>query len=259
MSTPATREAVRWSESQGVARITLARPPLNILDLPMLETLAGLVAEAGRRPALKVLVLQAEGRAFSAGVSVEDHLGDRARPMLEAFHRVFRSLRALDCVTVAAVGGAALGGGAELATFCDLVVASETATFGQPEITVGVFPPVAVLHYPLRVGAAAALRLLLTGQVIPAPEAQRLGLVDLVVPPDRLADTVEAEVARFTALSAAVLRLTRRAIRDAQGLPFDEGLAVLEELYHGELMATADAEEGLRAFVEKRKPVWRDR
>jgi cyclohexa-1,5-dienecarbonyl-CoA hydratase len=250
---------LRVVEDVDVVRITLARPPLNILTTEMMVDLQVALEAAAERPALKALVLAAEGKAFCAGVAVEDHLGERARPMLETFHGVFLALRALECPTIAAVQGAALGGGAELATFCDVVVADEGATFGQPEIRVGVFSPIAVLHYPLRVGPARALRLLLTGEIIGAAEALRIGLADRVVPPGTLADAVESEVGRFRTLSAVVLRLTKRAVRDAQGLPFDGGLAVLEELYHHALMTTADAEEGLRAFVEKRKPVWRDR
>jgi cyclohexa-1,5-dienecarbonyl-CoA hydratase len=250
---------LRVVEDVDVVRITLARPPLNILTVEMLEELRAALDAAAERPALKAVVLAAEGKAFCAGVAVEDHLGERARPMLETFHGIFHAFRALECPTIAAVQGAALGGGAELATFCDLAVADEEATFGQPEIRVGVFPPIAVLHYPRRVGPAQALRLLLTGEVLGAAEAQRLGLVDRVVPAGTVAEAVQAEVDRFRALSAVVLRLTKRALRETQGLPFEDGLAVLEELYHHTLMTTADAEEGLRAFVEKRKPVWRDR
>ncbi len=241
---------------EGVAHITLARPPLNILTIEMIEELNRALEEVARRSDLRVLVLAAEGKAFSAGVAVEDHLGDRVKPMLEVFHQIFRQLHHLDVPTVAAVQGPALGGGAELATFCDVVIASEAATLGQPEITVGVFPPIAAWHYPNRVGQARALQLLLSGAVLPARDAERIGLVDRVVSPERLEEAV-AEAARgFTDKSAVVLRLTKRALREARGLGFEEALAVLEELYHDELMRTEDAEEGLRAFVEKRPPVW---
>jgi cyclohexa-1,5-dienecarbonyl-CoA hydratase len=179
--------------------------------------------------------------------------------MLDTFHGVFRRLWALDIPIVAAVQGAALGGGAELAAFCDLVVASDAATIGQPEIRVGVFPPVAALCYPWRVGLARTVQLLCSGEVIGAAEAHRIGLVDRVVPAERLEEAAREELGRFTAQSAAVLRLTKRAVREARGLDFHEALAQVEELYHDELMATEDAEEGLRAFVEKRKPVWKDR
>ena len=250
---------LRFTQAYDVARLTLARPPLNILSIDMMEEINRALEEVAANPGAKVLLLAAEGKAFSAGVAVEDHLGDRVKPMLDAFHQIFRRLRLLDCLTLAAVQGAALGGGAELATFCDLVIASEGATFGQPEIKVGVFPPVAVLHYPARVGVAKTLALLVSGEVIPAAEAARIGLVDQVVAAERLAETVEAQVERFRAQSAAVLRLTKRAVRDSLGLGFEPALAAIEDLYHYELMTTADAVEGLRAFVEKRQPVWKDR
>lgn len=248
------------SHSDGeVTRITLARPPLNILTIEMMEELNAALERVQALPEVRALVLGAEGKAFSAGVAVEDHLGDRVKPMLEAFHRIFHQLRALHCPTVAAVQGAALGGGAELATFCDWVLAAETATFGQPEVKVGVFPPIAAVHYPSRIGLARTLQLLLTGEVIGAREAERLGLVDRVVPPGELGAAVEETLARLRDKSRAVLALTRRAVFDAAGQPFEAGLRAVEALYHTELMATEDAHEGLQAFVEKRPPVWKHR
>ena len=250
---------IRYADEGEVVRITLARPPLNILTIDMIEELAQTIEAAGERPGVKALVFAAEGKAFSAGVSVEDHIGERARLMIDAFHGVFRRLHAVDCLTVAAVQGAALGGGAELATFCDVVVATDNATFGQPEIKVGVFPPIAAVHYPKRVGLSRTLRLLLSCEVITAGEALRIGLVDRVVAPEALAAAVGEELARVTSQSAAVLRYTKRAVKEALGVDFEQGLSALEELYHTELMTTEDAEEGLRAFVEKRKPVWKNR
>lgn len=250
---------IRFVAQYDVARLTLARPPLNILTIAMMGELVQALERAAANPSLKVLVVGGEGKAFSAGVAVEDHMGDRVKPMLDTFHQIFRALRALECVTIAAVHGAALGGGAELAAFCDLVVASEAATFGQPEVKVGVFPPIAALHYPKRVGLAQTLRLLCSGEVIGAAEAARIGLVDRVVPADKFPEALDAEVERFRAQSAVVLRLTKRAVTESLGVAFDQALATLEELYHYELMTTEDAAEGLRAFVEKRKPVWKDR
>jgi cyclohexa-1,5-dienecarbonyl-CoA hydratase len=252
-------EFIHYAEEEQVARIVLDRPPLNILTVDMLEELNAALEAAASHPSLKALVLSGAGKAFCAGVDIEDHIGTRAALMLDVFHNVFRTLRALDCVTIAAVHGAALGGGAELATFCDVVVAADGATFGQPEIKVGVFPPIAALHYPARVGLARAMRLILSGDTIKADEACRIGLVDRVVAADHFAAALESEVAHYRSLSAAVLRLAKRAVRDAHGLPFDEALSTLEEIYHRDLMTTADAEEGLRAFLEKRKPVWKDR
>jgi cyclohexa-1,5-dienecarbonyl-CoA hydratase len=250
---------IRLTFDGSVARVTLARPPLNILTLEAIERLDAAIDKVGRCAGVKVLLLAAEGRAFCAGVAVEDHLGDRAEPMLAAFHGVFRSLYALECATVAAVQGAALGGGAELATFCDLVIASERATFGQPEIKVGVFPPIAALHYPARIGLARTLQLLLSGETLTAEAAERIGLVDRVVTADDLDKTVSAAITALTDKSAAVLRLTKQAVRRAHGDRFDRSLSELEELYLRRLMQTEDAEEGLRAFVEKRPPVWKNR
>jgi cyclohexa-1,5-dienecarbonyl-CoA hydratase len=208
---------------------------------------------------VKALVLAAEGRAFCAGVAVEDHLDERAKRMLGAFHAVFRVLESLDCATVAVVQGAALGGGAELATSCDLVLATEGATFGQPEIALGVFPPVAALRYPARIGVARTLQLLMSGRVLTAREAERIGLVDQVVPPADLPGAVDAALARLVDKSAAVLRLTKRAVRLGRDGDFDAALARIEALYLDELMATEDAREGLRAFLARRVPVWQDR
>jgi cyclohexa-1,5-dienecarbonyl-CoA hydratase len=179
--------------------------------------------------------------------------------MLETFHDIFRRLRRLPCATVAGVRGPALGGGAELATFCDVVIGAQDATLGQPEIKVGVFPPIATVHYPHRIGVARTLSLLLSGEVLPAGEAHRIGLIDRVVPVEALDDAVEAQVARFRAQSAAVLRLTKRVVVESLHVPFEQALPMLEDVYRYELMTMADASEGLRAFVEKRKPVWHDR
>jgi cyclohexa-1,5-dienecarbonyl-CoA hydratase len=250
---------IRCAESAGTVRIVLARPPLNILTIAMMEEIGNALAGAAEVQGLKAVLLTGDGKAFSAGVDVEDHREERVKPMLEAFHGIFRRLHDLECLTVAAVQGAALGGGAELATFCDLVIGSETATFGQPEIKVGVFAPIAALHYPSRIGVHRTLQLLLSGRVIGAAEALQIGLVDRVVPPGALAETVEVELERITAQSAAILRLTKRAVRECLGLPFPLALSQLEDLYHHELMATQDADEGLRAFSEKRRAVWSDK
>ncbi len=231
---------IKFREQYDVARLALARPPLNIMTLEMLSEINAALDRAATNPSLKVLVFAGEGRTFSAGVAVEDHIGDRVKPMLEAFHGIFRRLRALECITVAAVQGAALGGGAELATFCDLVVASSEATFGQPEVKVGAFSPIAAIHYPQRVGVAQMLRLL-SGEVIGAAEAERIGLVDRVVAADKLTESVDIEVERFRVPSAVVLRLGKRAVRESLGVGFDQALATLEELYHHQLMMSEDA------------------
>ncbi|HID87866.1 MAG TPA: enoyl-CoA hydratase, partial [Anaerolineae bacterium] len=190
---------------------------------------------------------------------VSEHTADKVEEMIEVFHRIFRLLDELEIPTVAVVDGAALGGGCELVLFCDMVIASERASFGQPEIQVGVFPPVAVVALPAIVGPKKALEMVLIGDRIRAAEAERLGLVNKVVPPEELRAAADEFVGKLAGLSGAVLRLTKRAIRLGSIGSFADGLAAVEELYLGPLMATEDANEGLAAFMEKRKPKWKDR
>ncbi len=250
--------SIRYAVDYDVARLTLARPPLNILTIEMMQEICGVLDDVIERTSLKALLIEGDGKAFCAGVDIADHAPERVKPMLEAFHGIFRRLRRVPCATVAAVRGAALGGGAELVTFCDVVIAAEDAKLGQPEIKVGVFPPVAALHYPRRIGVARTLGLLLSGETLSATDALRIGLVDHVVPTEGFAEAVEARVARLRVHSAAVLQLTKRAVLEADGLDFDVALPMLEDIYRYELMTLADAEEGLRAFADKRRPVWRD-
>jgi cyclohexa-1,5-dienecarbonyl-CoA hydratase len=242
-----------------VARILLRRPPLNILDLEMIRELNRALGSIPPEPGLRALVLSAEGKAFSAGVSVEDHLPDRAEAMLAAFHETFRRLWALSCPLIAAVPGAALGGGCELACFADWVIASEAASFGLPEIKLGAFPPLAAVHFPHRIGRARTLQLMLSGETLNAREAERIGLVDRVVPPAQLSATVEEVVERLRDKSAPVLRLAKRAVLLATGRDFEDGLSAVERVFLEKLMKTHDAEEGLRAFLEKRPPRWTHR
>jgi cyclohexa-1,5-dienecarbonyl-CoA hydratase len=247
-------------EADGAAaRLTLRRPPLNILDLAMIAEINAALAELRGLPHLRALVLAAEGKAFCAGVSVEDHLPERVGVMLPAFHDVFRGLIALGVPVIAAVQGPALGGGCELACFADLVIASESATLGQPEIKLGVFPPVAAVCFPGRIGAARTLQLVSSGDLLVAHEAERIGLVDRVVPAADLEAGVAASVASLTDKSAAALRLTRRAVLEHRDQELLAELARVEALFVDELMATSDAVEGLQAFLQKRKPSWQHR
>lgn len=236
-------------------RITLADPPLHILDLALLEELRDAIA--GIQPDRHCLILDAQGeKAFSAGASVPDHLGDRVVTMLERFHECFRLLARLDLVTVALVRGAALGGGCELALACDFVLASDRARFGQPEIALGVFPPVAAYQLSRQTFPRRGLELLLTGDPVDAATAERLGLVNAVFPLADFNAGAEAWLARLYRQSASSLRFAKRAFRLAQAADFDQRLQDVERLYLEELMQTADANEGLNAFVEKRKAVW---
>jgi cyclohexa-1,5-dienecarbonyl-CoA hydratase len=192
-------------------------------------------------------------------VDVAEHTADKVGEMIEVFHGIFRRLDRLDVPTLAIVQGAALGGGCEVALFCDLILASDKAKFGQPEIKVGVFPPIAAVILPRLAPHKKALELLLTGETIDAAEAYRLGLVNRVVPVEQLSAAADEMIGKLTALSGVVLRMTRRAARLGGQGAFDQALGQVESLYLNELMKTQDANEGLAAFLEKRAPVWKDR
>jgi cyclohexa-1,5-dienecarbonyl-CoA hydratase len=241
----------------GVARLWLDRPPLNVLDIAALEELGAALDSLPAPPHLRFVVFQGRGeRGFSAGVEVRDHTPDRVGLMLERFHGVFRKLWSSDWITVAAVHGNCLGGGMELATFCDFCVATHTARFGQPEIKLGCFPPVAAVLLPPLVGARRALDLILTGRTMTAAEAQALGLVTDVVGEGELDAAVEKLVSQLHGYSPAVLPLTKKAVLRAAGIDFEKALAEMERIYLEQLMQTADAAEGIRAFIEKRQPAW---
>jgi len=254
-------EHIRFDVSDGVARLMLNKPPLNVLDIAMMREINSVLEGLGDDPTVKVLVFEAaEGsKAFSAGVDVSEHTADKVEEMIGVFHRIFRLLDALEVPTVAVVGGAAMGGGCELVLFCDMVIASERASFGQPEIQVGVIPPIAVAALPGIIGPKKALEMVLIGDRIRATEAEQLGLVNKVVPPEELRAAADEFVGKLAKLSGAVLRLTKRAVRVGSAGSFSDGLAAVEKLYLGPLMATEDAHEGLAAFMEKRTPVWKDR
>jgi cyclohexa-1,5-dienecarbonyl-CoA hydratase len=250
-------KSLHFADVDGARWITLDRPPLNVLDIATIESLDAVLAPLEARRDLKAIVFQsALPRTFSAGVDVADHTRDRVARMLEAFHGVFRRLDALPQATVAAVDGTCLGGACELAAFCDIVLATPRSVFGQPEIDVGCFPPVAAVLLP-RIAPRAASEMILTGGPIAAADAVRVGLVSRVV------EDLEAETRRVVRLlagkSGAVLGLARRALRDGGTGTFGEALARVEALYRDELVPTADIEEGVRAFLEKRPPRWHDR
>jgi cyclohexa-1,5-dienecarbonyl-CoA hydratase len=247
--------SIRVELNQRVATILLDRPPLNVMNIAMMDELHGAITSVSDR--CDVLILRGAGeRAFSAGAEVADHTPDRVGQMLRFFHRVFLELWRGKMVTIAAVHGHCLGGGCELATFCDFVIAAESATFGQPEIKLGCFPPVAMVTFPRLTGLRSTLDLILSGRTVSASEAHRIGLVTRVVPADGLDQAVAALVNDLRALSPSVLAMARRALWNSDGFNFERSLQSVEDFYLHELMKTHDANEGIRAFLEKRQPVW---
>ena len=254
-TTTNTRIAIKLEPP--IARVTLQNPPLNIIDIPMMDELARALTGLEANPALVAVVLSGSQKSFSVGVDVAAHTPDKVDQMLAKFHGVIRALVASTKVTIAAVHGHCLGGGAELAMVCDLVYTSELATWGFPEIKLGCYPPVAATVLAALVGQKHAADLVLTGRSITGREAANLGLANSVVPEVDLEHTVQETVRHLAALSPASLAITKRAIYAWDSIHFDKGLARAEKIYFEELMKTEDAQEGINAFLQKRSPQWR--
>lgn len=252
----AHHETIQLRIEDRTAWITLDRPPLNVLDTAMMGSLDAALERALHKS--DFVIFQGAGeKAFCAGADVADHTPERVGKMLHAFHAVFRRLALADCLTIAAVHGYCLGGGMELASFCDFVLAAESAQLGQPEIKLGCYPPVAMVLLPRRIGLQAAAYLILTGQQISAVEAHRLGLVTRVVPDRELPAAAETLLRELRMLSPSVLHLTRKTLARLHSGDFLKQLEEAERVYLSELMQSHDALEGVRAFLEKRKPVWK--
>ncbi len=249
-----SRVAVECKAS--VARVALRHPPLNVIDIPMMEALAQALQEIESRPDISVIVLSGEGRGFSAGVDVAAHTPGKVEEMLLKFHAVIRALVSSRKVTIAAVHGHCLGGGAELAMVCDVVYTTASAQWGFPEIKLGCYPPVACTALAALVGQKRAAELILTGRTISGTEAANWALANRMVPDNDLETAVQAAVQELITLSAAALAVTKKAIYAWDAMHFDKGLARAEKIYLEELMKTADAQEGIKAFMEKRAPKW---
>lgn len=242
-----------------VARLTLTNPPLNVIDIPIMEELTSAFSEIESQAAISTVVISGAGNCFSAGVDVAAHSPDKVSSMLQKFHAVIRALVSTKKVTIAGVRGHCLGGGAEIAMVCDLVYTAEDAQWGFPEIQLGCFPPVAATALSALVGQKLAADLILTGRTITGVEAARIGLATEAVSAARLGNALEEAVARLGKLSPAALALTKKAIYIWDSIHFDKGLARAEKIYLDELMQTEDAHEGIRAFLEKRAPAWKGR
>jgi len=240
-----------------VARLTLSYPPLNVIDIPMMEELSTALAEIESRGDISAIVFAGFDKAFSAGVDVAAHTPDKVAEMLTKFHAVFKTLVASRKVSIAAVRGHCLGGGAELAMVCDLVVTAEDATWGFPEISLGCFPPVAATALAALVGQKRASELILTGRTFTGRDAERFGLANYAVRPTQVIGKVGDLITQLMKLSPAALSVTKKAIYAWDSMHFDKGLARAEKTYLEDLMKTDDAHEGIAAFLEKRSAVWK--
>jgi cyclohexa-1,5-dienecarbonyl-CoA hydratase len=239
------------------ARLSLNHPPVNVIDIAMMEELAQALAEIETRDDISLLVLSGAGKAFSVGVDVADHTADKIEAMLAKFHAVIQAMINTRKVTIAAVHGHCLGGGAELAMVCDLVYTSETASWGFPEIKLGCYPPVAATALAALVGQKHAADLILTGRSITGQEAADIGLANRALPDVEVEPAVRESMQHIFKLSPAAIAITKKATYVWDAMHFDKGLARAERIYVEELMKTEDVHEGINAFLEKRQPVWK--
>jgi cyclohexa-1,5-dienecarbonyl-CoA hydratase len=240
-----------------VARVILHNPPLNVIDFAMMDELAQALAKIETRAEVSTLLLSGAGTSFSVGVDVAAHTPDKVADMLAKFHAVIHALIGSKKVTIAAVHGHCLGGGAELAMVCDLVYTVDTATWGFPEIKLGCYPPVAATALAALVGQKHAAELILTGRSITGTEAARIGLANRDVADTELELAVKEAIQHLSSLSPSALAITKKAIYAWDSMHFDKGLARAEKIYLDELMKTEDVNEGINAFLEKRQPVWK--
>lgn len=246
---------IKVEKKENLFIVTLSRPPLNILNIAMIKEIQGALKELLDQPR-RILLFKSGEKAFSAGADVKEHLPEKLQEMLQAFHEIFLLLHSFDGISVACVNGAALGGGCELAMFCDVILATEKAKFAQPEIKLGMFPPVALAAYPLLYSPKFALEFILSGESMDANEAYRLGVVNRVISSERVDEELRKYLARFSDLSDSSFQITKRTFKKLYFADFPEKLKQAEEMYLNVLAKTEDATEGLTAFLEKRKPVW---
>src|SRR5438132_9013828 len=256
---PEEFEFVRYRVEGPVARMTLDRPEHNLLNETMLRELSAGIESLGQKDDVKLVVLDAAGEVFCGGIDVGEYTSQRVFQVLDAFHGVFTAMLEMGKPVLVIVNGPAIGGGAELAAFGDLVVATPKARFAQPEITIGVFPPLASTILPYLVGPKLALELVLTGEPVTAERALELGMVNRLVPEAQLEKTVNDLVGRINGHSGPVLTMAKKAILGGMGLSLREGLKHSMNLFLNELYRLEDSQEGLRALVEKRKPNWKNR
>jgi cyclohexa-1,5-dienecarbonyl-CoA hydratase len=257
MNSPTKFSRINLELQSSVARIALNNPPLNVIDIPMMEELSAALAEIDSHPEIAVFIMSGSEKTFSAGVDVAAHSPDKVRQMLTSFHAVIRALIDTKKVSIACVHGNCLGGGAELASVCDLVYSSESANWGFPEIKLGCYPPVAATVLAAVVGQKRAAELILTGRTITGREAAAIGLANLAVPDAEVESAVEQTLDRLRKLSPVALSNAKKAIYTWDAIHFHKGLARAESIYLDELMKTEDVREGINAFLEKREPVWK--
>ena len=250
---------IQFEISRETARITLNHPPHNVLTVPMMVEMAEAIESLNGRGDVKAILMDSSQKPFSAGIGLEDSKSDRVFQTLDAFNRVFTAIGEISKPLIVVVNGPAIGAGSELVAFADMVIATPKAKFAQPEVKLGVFPPFAAVMLPQLIGPKKTYELIITGEALTAEEAMRIGFVNRLVPEEQLKQTVDEILARISEFSAPVLEMTKKVIGSSMGLPLAEAMKKSHDIYLNQLMALEDVQEGLRAVVEKRKPVWKNK
>jgi cyclohexa-1,5-dienecarbonyl-CoA hydratase len=259
ISNPPKFRHFKFQVSGGAARFTLDRPEHNLLNEAVLRELTDGIARAGQDNEVKALVLDSTGKVFCGGVDIAEYTADRAFQVVDAFQSLFSAILDVGKPVIAVVNGPAIGGGAELVAFCDLILASPKARFALPEVTIGVFPPLAATILPHLVGPKMAMELILTGEPVSAERALDLGMVNRLVPDAQLEQTLSDLIARIGNSSRPVLAMAKRAILGGMGLSLREAMKNSLNIFLNELYRLEDSQEGLRALLERRKPAWKNR
>lgn len=252
-------KSIGYEIRDDVAYITLNAPPLNILTRAMMDEISGALEQTASDRTVKALAFTAIGKAFSGGADIDEHRPEHVGEMIESFSRMFGLLDALELPVVMAVNGAALGGGFELVMMADILLATEGASFGQPEIRLGFFAPVGVIRLPELVGTARAIEITSSGRTYSTAEMKDMGIVTQVVTEEELEDTLEAVLKDLRRASPLVMRMNVRTLKNLRGRPYQEALRESERVFLEELMKTEEPLEGIAAFNEKRRPEWKNR
>lgn len=250
---------IKMDHTRDLARITLARPKHNVLNIEMMKELNAALSSLAADADLKCVVLSGEGPSWCAGVDVGEHRPEVVPEMMSAFNGIFENIEKIEVPVIAAVHGPCLGGGMEVAIACDIVVASSKATFGQPEIRLGFFPPYAAIRLPQLVGPAKTIEICATGKIYSADEAKAMGMISQVAGEEEFGKAVEGVVGSLLLSSPLIIRLNKQAVKKHIGMAFPQALAGVTDLFLNRLMKTEDTLEGINSFSEKRKPNWKNR
>ncbi len=250
---------IQFDTSSYVAQLTLNHPPHNVLTVPLMTEMAEAIESLNGRGDIKAIVMDSSQMPFSAGIGLEDSKPDRVFQTLDAFNRVFTAIGEISKPLIVVVNGPAIGAGSELVAFGDIVIATPKAKFAQPEVKLGVFPPFAAVMLPQLIGPKKTYELILTGEALSAEDALRIGFVNRLVPEAELKKTMDEILAKIGEFSGPVLEMTKKVIGCSMGLPLAEAMKKSHDIYLNQLMALEDVQEGLRAVLEKRKPVWKNK